>query len=210
MPAPAITLRTSISMRCNPLCVNGVASLSFGTRASTCASFVVIGSVRFAFTAHAQPLRTCSGIVLCYTPLLLDRICSSAPSDCRANRQLRHQLRVGSSVRRSIRHAARRAGVADTTITKTGRPARSEGTEANLQTTRGLDISFAVSYVVSLCLCLMLRGLLRKPRVLRTVLVTGIMLAAAAPVHAQAKQAALSFDVVSVKPSDSAKEHLAL
>lgn len=41
-------------------------------------------------------------------------------------------------------------------------------------------------------------------------LVTAIILTIAAPVHAQTKQTALSFDVVTVKPSDPTKEHLAL
>ena len=115
-----------------------------------------------------------------------------------------------ASARYFVRSAARRTGGSVASDAKTVLPARSEGREPTLQATRGLDLSLAVSYIVSLCLYLILRGLLQKPKVLRTVLVTGIMLAIAAPVHAQMKQAVLSFDVVTVKPSDPQKEHLAL
>ncbi len=117
------------------------------------------------------------------------------------------------SGRRSVQPSAlkiRHADASHATIATFGAPAKSHGTEGGPATTYGLDLSPAVAYVALLCLYLMLRSYLRRPRVLRSVLVTAIILALAAPVHAQTKQAALSFDVVSVKPSDPTKEHLAL
>ena len=57
-----------------------------------------------------------------------------------------------ASARYLVRPASRRAGGSVASIEKTGLPARSEGREPTLQATRGLDLSLAVSYIVSLCL----------------------------------------------------------
>jgi uncharacterized protein (TIGR03435 family) len=117
------------------------------------------------------------------------------------------------SARRSVQssaHKFRYAVASRATIAAFGPPAKSQGAERGPAIAYGVDLSPAVAYVVLLCLYLTLRSYLRKPRVLRSVLVTAIILALTAPVHAQTKQAVLSFDVVSVKPSDPAKEHLAL
>ncbi|CAN5763449.1 hypothetical protein BH10ACI4_BH10ACI4_11170 [soil metagenome] len=56
----------------------------------------------------------------------------------------------------------------------------------------------------------MFRPYLRKPRILRSVVVTAMILTIASSMHAQTKLTALSFDVVSVKPSDPSKEHEAM
>lgn len=51
---------------------------------------------------------------------------------------------------------------------------------------------------------------LRKHRILRSFVVTATILTIVRPMHAQTKPAALSFDVVSVRPSDPSKEHEAM
>lgn len=56
----------------------------------------------------------------------------------------------------------------------------------------------------------MFRHSLQKPRILGSVLLTAMILSAAGAVHSQTKQTALSFDVVSIKPSDPSKEHEAM
>jgi uncharacterized protein (TIGR03435 family) len=114
---------------------------------------------------------------------------------------------------RSVQHPAqqgRNAGAVGSTIATFGAPIKSEEAEPDTRPNYGFDLTPAVAYLVLLCLYFAFRSYLRKPQVLRTVLVTAILLAIAAPMHAQTKQAALSFDVVSVKPSDPAKQHLAL
>lgn len=107
---------------------------------------------------------------------------------------------------RNIRHAI----VSRATIATFGPQAKSQGTEGSAGTTFGSDLSPAGAYLVLLCFYFMFRRYLGKPHVLRRVLVTAMILAIAAPMHAQTKQATLSFDVVSVKPSDPSKEHEAM
>jgi uncharacterized protein (TIGR03435 family) len=90
-----------------------------------------------------------------------------------------------------------------------------------------LDLFLAATYIYMLFLCVyfMLGGYFHKHRALRSILVTAIAFSCTAPMHAKAlnaamslspveavhtQQAALRFDVVTVKLSDPAKEHLAL
>jgi uncharacterized protein (TIGR03435 family) len=107
---------------------------------------------------------------------------------------------------REIRHAA----VLSNTVAQFGPTARSASVEQSTGTTYGSDLSPAIAYVLCLTLYFTFRSYLRKPLVLRSVLVIATSLFIVAPVHAQTQQPTVSFDVVSVKPSDPAKEHLAL
>jgi uncharacterized protein (TIGR03435 family) len=97
--------------------------------------------------------------------------------------------------------------------------------ENDTGTAYAFDLYPAVTYAVFLCMYFTLRSCFCKRRVLRSILVAAIILSFAAPMHAQilhaaaplasfegvhAQQAALSFDVVTVKLSDPAREHEAM
>ncbi len=122
---------------------------------------------------------------------------------------------------RQIRHASALGSV----IATFGAATKSTRAKPDEETTYEYDLSPAVTCAVFLCLYLTLRSCFRNRRVLRSILVAAVILSIAAPMHSQilhaappsasfevahAPQAALRFDVVTVKLSDPAKEHEAM
>jgi uncharacterized protein (TIGR03435 family) len=133
-----------------------------------------------------------------------------------------------SSANPTVHHSAHgilHAGTLGSAIATFGATTKSALAKPDEATTYEFDLSPVITYAAFLCLYFALRSFFSKRRVLRSIFVTAVTLSIAAPMHAQsmypaallpsseaahAQGSALSFDIVTVKLSDPAKEHLAL